>query len=504
MDNKKLEAWTRKLLDTGKGNNAINFKDTRSSTAEVVFPDAEALYEKCLKGSNFEIYDPKLKEPEDDMPETALAAETSSGDIMPLDGGQDAADPEAKKAAYIEEYSKKIKKSSQILIYSENANPITAVKNVEKKARSFQEETGLSVSYMAFGFVYWRENETSVKVLRAPLLLMPVSIRNESAITPVFLDPLEDEVFINTAFSYLLKAEYGITLPDLEEDESLQSYLEKVRALVLPLRWEVVSECKIGIFSFAKINMYHDLVDNAEKILENRNIRLLLGENIPESDALDMPAEGTDTQFHMVVDADASQMEAIEMAKSGKSFVLQGPPGTGKSQTITNIIAECLYDGRKVLFVSEKIAALNVVYDKLKKNGLEEFCLELHSHKANKKDVISELCKTLKTEKTAVSKRADAEVKAMEEYRLKLDQYAEELHKSVPVIKKSLFGLYNAFYSFRDIPEPEEECVLRDISSKGGEYTIISLPSVITRSGRRSCTLLVMFLLHPSRLLHRG
>lgn len=90
-------------------------------------------------------------------------------------------------------------------------------------------------------------------------------------------------------------------------------------------------------------------------------------------------------ELHSVVDADSSQIEAIEMAKSGKSFVLQGPPGTGKSQTITNIIAECLSDGKKVLFVSEKLAALNVVYDKLKQAGLAEFCLQLHSHKANKR-----------------------------------------------------------------------------------------------------------------------
>ncbi len=144
--------------------------------------------------------------------------------------------------------------------------------------------------------------------------------------------------------------------------------------------------------------MYKDLKNNAAKILENKNVRALLGEEICENSLQDIADEKTieDSPLHNVVDADSSQIEAIATARNGKSFVLQGPPGTGKSQTITNIIVECLANGKRVLFVSEKLAALNVVYDKLKKAGLEEFCLELHSYKTNKKDVITELCHTLK------------------------------------------------------------------------------------------------------------
>ena len=118
--------------------------------------------------------------------------------------------------------------------------------------------------------------------------------------------------------------------------------------------------------------MYRDLKDNAEKILANPNVRLLLGETFDRAkgESVGEPVLANPLiELHSVVDADSSQIEAIEMAKSRKSFVLQGPPGTGKSQTITNIIAECLSDGKKVLFVSEKLAALNVVYEKLKNVG---------------------------------------------------------------------------------------------------------------------------------------
>ncbi|MBR2432318.1 MAG: type III restriction endonuclease subunit R, partial [Clostridia bacterium] len=169
-----------------------------------------------------------------------------------------------------------------------------------------------------------------------------------------------------------------------------------------------------------------------------------------------------------VVDADSSQLEAIRMAKSGKSFVLQGPPGTGKSQTITNIIAECLSDGKKVLFVSEKLAALNVVYEKLKAAGLSEFCLELHSHKASKKNVISDLCHTLRTTGSAVSSRANSEIMAKIKSQEQLDEYVYELHAKRPLINKSLYALYTAHASYRNAPDVK--FTIDGIDSKGEDY----------------------------------
>lgn len=173
-------------------------------------------------------------------------------------------------------------------------------------------------------------------------------------------------------------------------------------------------------------------------------------------------------ELHNVVDADSSQIEAIEMAKAGASFVLQGPPGTGKSQTITNIIAECLCDGKKVLFVSEKQAALNVVFDKLKKAGLGEFCLELHSYKSNKKNVIDNLCSTLRAAKTSVSSQAESEIESKINSQKKLDAYDEELHKKRDVINKSLYQLYDAYAANRNAPDVR--VFIKNIDQKGDEY----------------------------------
>ncbi len=466
MDNKKLERWAQLLLDTGKRNNMINFRTTKASTAEVVYPNGEAFFEKCLSASSFEIYDPKISDDEDDE-EAVLSANTSSDETQ-----ETITADKMKKSDYIELYSPKIRKANQVLVYAKTPNPITAIKNIDKKARDFLEETGVNVAYMAFGFVRWKEREDSDIINKAPLLLIPISLKNESAVDPYYIELTGDDIVVNPTFSYFLNAQYGLALPEYEEDESLTSYISKVEEKVSKLQWHVTPECKIGIFSFLKINMYYDLMNNEDKILKNENVRMLLGEQVDQPEFMDdgeeRRVENEIIDLHTVVDADSSQIEAIELAKIGKSFVLQGPPGTGKSQTITNIIAECLHDGKKVLFVSEKLAALSVVYDKLKQAGLDEFCLELHSHKSSKKEVIAELCKTLRADRSAVSSRADAEIHAKVKLQEQLDAYAEELHKPIPVINKSMYQLYDAYSAQRKAPELE--LIINDIAKKDEVY----------------------------------
>ena len=427
MNTDKLNKWADLLLDTGKRNNLINFKDTKMSTVEILSPDLAILFRRVANSALFEVYDPKLKNEEDDF-------ELEQEDLVSEDH-----DKNYSKEQYLEIYGARIKRQ-QILIYNNCNKPISALKSISKKAKSAIEETGVNIAYMAIGFINWTENENSQYIMRAPILLVPISVENESAVDPYFVRVIDDEIIVNPTFSFKLQNDYGIKLPDIDDEENIDAYFEQIESLVSKLNWTVTKECKIGIFSFLKINMYKDLKDNAEKIVKNENVRVLLGDEAINANSSE---NGNNSivdllDLHNVVDADSSQAEAIEMAKCGKSFVLQGPPGTGKSQTITNIIAECLLDGKKVLFVSEKLAALSVVYDKLKKVGLEEFCLELHSHKANKKQVISELCHTLKLQKSGVSEQAEKELKARKAAQQKLDAYTVELHKIRPSINKTL------------------------------------------------------------------
>ncbi len=457
MDIDKLNKWADLLLDTGKRNNLINFRDAKTGTVEIVCPDFESVFSKAEHSFTFEVYDPKLDDEEEEDAE---------------EQNQDTEDKKRiSKNDYIETYERRLKKQSQILIYNQYVNPIRALRNIGKKAKTAIEETGVNVAYMAFGFINWTESDNSDYTMRAPILLVPISIENDSAIDPYYIQITDSDIVVNPTFSFKLQNDYGIKLPEYE-DEGIDEYLNKIESLISKLKWSITKECKIGIFSFLKINMHKDLKNNAEIILKNDCVRTLLGEDVDNdviaSDKIDIDYDKAIIDLHNVVDADSSQEEAIEMARNGKSFVLQGPPGTGKSQTITNIIAECLACDKKVLFVSEKLAALSVVYDKLKKAGLEEFCLELHSHKANKKEVIENLCHTLKAQKSAVNDRAQKEIELKIAAQKKLNDYATELHTVRPIIDKTLYQLYEEISSCRKVPDTDY--IINDINHKGEEY----------------------------------
>ncbi len=454
MNTEKLNKWADLLLDTGKRNNLIHFKDAQMSTVEILSPDYAALFNRS-EHAVYEVYDPKLEDGEEEFTLTDDGSELLQ------------ADKRVSKEDYYRAYAGKLKRH-QILVYNSVNKPLAALKNVSKKAKSAIEETGVNIAYIAVGFICWTEEINPHAVMRAPILLAPITIENESSVEPYRVKVAHDEMIVNPTFAFKLHTDHGIRLPDFDEDEGIEGYFSRIEGMVSKLKWKVSTECKIGIFSFLKINMYKDLKDNAKKIVKHVGVRALLGDSGVRTAVGDSAAATDLLELHNVVDADSSQGEAIEMALRGESFVLQGPPGTGKSQTITNIIAECLLNEKKVLFVSEKLAALSVVYDKLKTVGLEEFCLELHSHKASKKQVIDELCHTLKLSKSGVSDQAEKELFAKREAQSKLDKYTDELHKPRPIINKTLYQLYEELSSCRHAPEIE--FVIRDVKAKGAEY----------------------------------
>ncbi len=447
MQTHTLSKWATLLLDTGKRNNLINFKDTKAGTVEILCPDIVTLFSRAEHSAVFEVYDPKTEADEDEA--------------LPVS-------ERLTKTEYTNTYAKKLKRN-QILVYNSENKPLQALKTISKRATSAIEETGVNIAYLAFGFIRWTEHEFSQTIMQAPILLVPVSIERESFTEPYRIKVTDDEMIVNPTFAFKLQSEYNVKLPEFDEEAGIEAYFAELTALFAKLKWTISTECKLGTFSFLKINMYQDLKDNALKIVENASVRALLGEAgaMAQTDAQRIPALDL-LELHNVVDADSSQAEAIAWAKQGKSFVLQGPPGTGKSQTITNIIAERLADGKKVLFVSEKLAALNVVYEKLKQVGLEEFCLELHSHKANKKQVIEELCHTLRLPKSGVSDQAEKELGGRREAQKRLDAYVSELHAVHPIIRKTPYALFEELSACRTAPNME--FVVPNLDQKGEEY----------------------------------
>ena len=156
-----------------------------------------------------------------------------------------------------------------------------------------------------------------------------------------------------------------------------------------------------------------------------------------------------------MVDADSSQQDAILLSKKGISFVLQGPPGTGKSQTITNIIAEAIADNKKVLFVSEKMAALQVVYNRLASAGLADFCFTLHNHKANKKEILRDLSRSINIDRTRTKEDVLEKLNSLEHKRNSLNKYQKELHTPTSGLNISIYDVNGKLAKLKNVPDVE-------------------------------------------------
>ena len=272
-------------------------------------------------------------------------------------------------------------------------------------ARNGFEEGGANILFLAVGFLSWTRKDDE-PAYRAPLLLVPVSLKRSSVRAGFRLALHDDEIRINPTLLELLREDFRLRMPELEgelpRDASgidVDGIFRIVRSHVRDLKgWEVVPDVVLSAFSFTKYLMWKDLVDRAELLKRNPVVRHLIdtpkhaygdGTAFPEPFRLDI--EHPPETVFAPLSADSSQLSAVIAAANGKDFVLFGPPGTGKSQTIGNMIAQCLAQGRTVLFVSQKTAALEVVQRRLQEIGLGDYCLEVHSTKAQKSSVLAQL-----------------------------------------------------------------------------------------------------------------
>lgn len=307
-------------------------------------------------------------------------------------------------------------------------------------AKTLQEEQGVNILFLALGMLKWYEDEKSDKERFAPLLLVPVSLDRGTAAEKFKLRRLPDDITPNLSLEVLLKRQFGLVMPGFGDNDQfdITEYFAQITALVSAQpRWEVLpNDIVLGLFSFAKFLMYHDLDTSLwpPKIPFEQHpiIASLFGTGFEAAEPLVSEDEPIDPyippadQVH-IVDADSSQTLAIHGALAGRDMVIQGPPGTGKSQTIANIVAGAVAKGKKVLFVAEKMAALEVVKRRLDNNGVGDLCLELHSQKANKRAVLEELRRTWDLGKP--NGRDDGVlIRQLTQYRDLLNEHARRLH----------------------------------------------------------------------------
>jgi hypothetical protein len=309
-------------------------------------------------------------------------------------------------------------------------------------ARTAEEEQGVNILYLALGFLRWYEADSSQVLRESPLILMPVELVRDDRRATFDLKARDTEIVTNLPLQERLKTDFGFELPDISEDETFtpDAYFADLedRTLGRP-RWSVDRDgMQVGFFSFSKLLMMKDLEPaqwpegafEAHPVLGG-----LLGDGFDREPPLFGPLEPLDPRLPPeallhVVPADASQTRVIEEVRAGRNLVVQGPPGTGKSQTIANIIAGAAHDGKTVLFVAEKMAALSVVRDRLRKVGLGDLCLEIHSRAANKKLFLDELARTLAAGAAAPDLPGAPE--ALRAARDRLNRITALLHERVP------------------------------------------------------------------------
>lgn len=425
MLERRIEGWKKSLLDMGKRNRLLNYRDTKRSNIRIITPDFEELYKKLV-----------LEERELSFPFSYFYEEEDE-----------------------EETNEKVI-PGDITTNRSIGEQQKTLKSLRDKARTAIEEQGVNVLYVAFGFLNWTESPDSKWELVSPLILVPVTLSIESLTSPYVLKIHEDEIVINPTLAYKLENDFGICLPEFDPHESdIAEYLNCIQNLIVVNGWSIKQECGLSLFSFLKMNMYSDLDAHSEKIQNNPILKALAGDlseikNVPEElNDYDHDKNEKPINIFQVVDADSSQQDAILYSKQGISFVLQGPPGTGKSQTITNIIAEALADGKKVLFVSEKMAALEVVHKRLSQSGLSDFCLMLHSYKVSKKEILKELDKTLNIDRIKMQEDALYQLDSLERKRNQLNEYSKQLHEICKPLNKSIYDITGRLSKLRNVPD---------------------------------------------------
>ncbi len=444
----RMENWQLKLLDLSLRNSLLNTHPHGKSQLALLIPSVAKLEDELADGKRFKI---KV------IPQTCwtVTRQLQQGENSPLEN-------ERVHEAVTAMYAK-----HELCSLLSDDDLQKRLQSLYKSARLEMEESGANTLYIACGFLKWYRRDQPEKAILAPILLLPVELQRPSVRAGFSLKGLDEEVRINLTMLELLKTEFSIRIPELEgelpKDNSgldVPQIFKIVRKAITQCPgWEVLEACTLGLFSFTKYLMWKDLSDKADMLMKNPVVKQIAAEKrdvFPEEVGfLDPKTLDNKVEAHTVytpLSADSSQLAAVLAAAQGKNFVLIGPPGTGKSQTIANMIAHCLGHGRTVLFVAEKAAALGVVHKRLKRIGLEPFCLELHSNKANKKGVLAQFRLAVDTVSSGAKKDDwDESAYSMANLRYMLNQLPYEMHRAQSD-GRSLYDELNLLAIHDDMP----------------------------------------------------
>ena len=414
----------KELLDLTLRNQLLNFK-SRAKTITIVNQSPINLFQTLVLQENKMYFVANKKDKKEDK--------SSVWDHIPFD---------------FSKFSEGDKKLATDLTPKELQKRLYYINN---QAKTMLQEQGYNILYLAIGFLEWKDKSKPRQKNKAPLVLIPVSMERKKVGESFNLEWTGEDIQTNISLKAKL-LEAGIEFPDFEfkrYGEVVDHYIASVKRAVSRMDgWDVNNEVALGFFSFTKFVMYNDLnpeawEDNVD-LTKNELIQAIF--NPAKNDQESFREEEIDSRLeyqnmYQVLDADSSQIAAIQDVKAGRNLVVEGPPGTGKSQTIVNLIAELLAEGKSVLFVSEKMAALDVVKDRLTGVGLGKFVLELHSHKTRRKKFLKDLQKATNV-RAQEPLNIDQTIRKLETLRRQLDDYSQIIHMPAFAVNLSPFQLY--------------------------------------------------------------
>jgi len=436
----QLKRWQEKLLDMSKSNPLLGLNHARAAKLKIKDSNAFSLFQKLV-----------LEEGELRMPFVRRVKRKKSNNL--LNQGEIVEEQEVYE----------IEKGDIEFEISTPADLKRKLRRIYDNARTTIEERGVVTLYTTFGSIYWNDDALGDSI--SPILLVPCELIYKGPNAALRLKMTDEEIQINPAIIYYFREKHKIDLQKLTElttelDQSLLKVLfQKIEKEISEQGWKVAAEMWLGTFSFASLVMYHDLKLLTEQAISNKLIAAFahaLRNPVEQSEQLSEDLDSLEIPEIVpipVLPADSSQLKALTYAAMGKNLVIHGPPGTGKSQTISNIIADALGKNKKVLFVSAKIAALNVVFNRLKEEGLDQFCLEAHGVKAGKLKIIEDLRRTIESEDSNNLISLEEELKTLQRTKKQLNDYVTILHKVINPLGRSIFQAIGQFAKLERVPD---------------------------------------------------
>lgn len=422
----RVQDWQRRLLDLKLTNPLLSLK-TKAYKLELRQGMLAELEQLILAGHSLSLKDMKA--------------------IDPFDRGKGIDD-----ATQLSDQAlrNKLLDQHKVHIDTNRSTYTNGLNELKKKSLMLAEETGNANLYLSLGeLTYAKAGRTN----KAPLFLVPVKLERSSKMAPFKIKcDGEGEIIPNYCLSEWLKKEYGLTLVTLNElpEDNLELDILQMFTAISRELVEANSEMKVSqtaylfIANFSTFNMWKDMGECWEKFMASpvfTHIATSSGRAFldPNGDSDISTLKTDETKNILPIAADGSQLQAVVAATSGRSFVLQGPPGTGKSQTITNLIAANLVAGKKVLFVAEKQAALDVVKVRLEDIGLSKFVLDMHGTDNVNKAVRNQIKAAIDAKCSYEPERWQLRKSRLVEDINALQKYSDAIHASNK-LNKSLWG----------------------------------------------------------------